>query len=40
MEQIVANISKIKKFINWRPKKNSLNLIVKSCINWEKTKLY
>ena len=36
MEQIVANISKIKKFINWRPKKNSLNLIVKSCINWER----
>lgn len=36
MEQIVANISKIKKFINWKPKKNSLNLIVKSCINWER----
>ena len=36
MEKITAGISKIKKFIKWRPKKNNLKYIVKSCINWEK----
>ena len=36
MEKITAGISKIKKFIKWRPKKNNLSYIVKSCINWEK----
>ncbi len=36
MEEITACVSKIKKFIKWKPKKNSLSYIVKSCINWEK----
>ena len=36
MEEIIADNTKIKKFIKWRPKKNSLIHIVKSCINWEK----
>ncbi len=41
MEEIIADISKIKKFINWRPKKNSIYHIVKSCLKWEKKiKLY
>ncbi len=35
MQEIIANISKIKKFIKWKPKKNSLNKIVRSCIKWE-----
>tara|TARA_B100000579_G_scaffold431961_1_gene447906 strand:- start:1721 stop:2689 length:969 start_codon:yes stop_codon:yes gene_type:complete len=36
MEEIIADNSKIKKFIKWKPKKNSLNQIVKSCIKWER----
>ena len=36
MQEIIANISDIKKFIKWRPKKNSLSYIVKSCLKWEK----
>ena len=36
MEEIIADNSRIKKFIRWRPKKNSLTYIVKSCIRWEK----
>ncbi len=36
MEEIISDNSKIKKFIKWKPKKNSLGNIVKSCINWEK----
>ena len=36
MERITANTKKLKKFINWKPKHNSLKLIVKSCIKWEK----
>ncbi len=36
MEEIIADISKIKKFINWRPKKNSIYHIVRSCLKWEK----
>jgi len=35
MEEIIADASKIKKFLKWKPKKNSLNNIVKSCIKWE-----
>ena len=35
MQEIIADNSKIKKFIKWKPKKNSLNKIVKSCIKWE-----
>ena len=41
MEEIIADISKIKKFIKWKPKANSLRKIVKTCIKWEnKIKLY
>ena len=36
MAKITANSSKLKKYINWKPKFNNLNLIVRSCINWEK----
>ena len=36
MEEVIADISKIKKLLNWKPKKNSLSRIVKSCIKWEK----
>ena len=36
MERITANTKKLKRFINWKPKYNNLNLIVKSCIKWEK----
>ena len=38
MEKIIANNSKIKKFIKWSPAKNRLVKIVKSCIRWEKTR--
>ena len=34
--KIIASNNKLKKFINWSPKYNSLNKIVKSCLNWEK----
>ncbi len=34
--KIIASNNKLKKFIKWKPKFNNLNLIVKSCINWEK----
>lgn len=41
MKEIIADNSKIKRYINWNPKKNSLNNIVRSCIKWEKKfKLY
>ena len=33
----IANNSKLKKFINWKPKYNNLNFIVKSCIRWERS---
>ncbi len=36
MEEIIANNKKIKRFLKWRPKKNILSKIVKSCIKWEK----
>ena len=35
MAKITANSSKLQKYINWKPKFNNLNLIVKSCIKWE-----
>ena len=31
-----SNNSKILKIINWRPKFNSLNLMVKNSLKWEK----
>ena len=34
--KIIASNDKLKKFINWKPKFNNLNKIVKSCISWEK----
>lgn len=36
MEKIISINSKLKKFINWKPKFNNLGKIVKSCIVWEK----
>ena len=36
MAKITANTSKLKKYIEWKPKFNNLDLIVKSCIKWEK----
>ena len=35
MEMIVANNKKLKNIIKWKPKFNSLSLIVKSCISWD-----
>ena len=34
--KIIASNDKLKKFIKWSPKYNKLNIIVKSCLNWEK----
>ena len=34
--QIYSNISKLRKTLNWRPKYNNINLILKSAIKWEK----
>ena len=34
--KIIASNKKLKNFIDWKPKYNNLNLIVKSCLNWEK----
>tara|TARA_Y100001958_G_C21170625_1_gene502490 strand:- start:305 stop:1285 length:981 start_codon:yes stop_codon:yes gene_type:complete len=36
MAKVTANSSNLKRFINWKPKLNNLNKIVKSCIIWEK----
>ena len=36
MEILIANNKSLKKFINWKPKYNSLSHIVKTCIRWEK----
>jgi len=36
MSKIIANVSKMKKIIIWKPKFNILNKMVKSCIEWEK----
>ena len=35
-EQLVANVDKIKKHINWTPIHNNLNTIIRSAIDWEK----
>ena len=37
LEQIIADVSKLKKILKWKPKFNNLSLMVKSCINWEKS---
>lgn len=34
--QIYANISKLRKTLNWKPKYNNINLILRSAIKWEK----
>ena len=36
MEKIISINTKLKKFINWKPKYNNLSLIIKSCLDWEK----
>ncbi len=36
LEQITADVTKLKKVLSWKPKFNSLPLMVKSCIKWEK----
>ena len=36
MKKIIADNKKIKKFLKWKPNKNSLSKIVKSCIKWER----
>jgi len=34
--KIIASNYKLKNFINWKPRYNDLNKIVKSCLDWEK----
>ena len=34
--QVIADIKKFKKLLNWRAKHNSINKIIKSAIKWEK----
>jgi len=36
LKQIIADNNQLKKFLNWKPKYNSLSTMVKSCIKWEK----
>jgi UDP-glucose 4-epimerase len=36
MEMIIANNKSLLRFINWKPKYNNLDKIVKSCLIWEK----
>ena len=36
VSQIYANTSKLKRLINWRPKYNNLELMLKSAIKWER----
>jgi len=36
MAKITADSSKLRKYINWKPKFNNLDTIVRSCIKWEK----
>ena len=35
-EKLISNIDKLSQTINWNPKFNDLNLIIKTAINWEK----
>tara|TARA_B100000767_G_C19728169_1_gene520408 strand:- start:626 stop:1600 length:975 start_codon:yes stop_codon:yes gene_type:complete len=37
--KIIASNNRLIKFINWKPKYNSLNKIVKSCLIWEKKQI-
>ena len=36
LKQIIADNTKIKKFLNWKPKYNKLSIMVRSSISWEK----
>ena len=36
VSQVYANTSKLKRLINWRPKYNNLELMLKSAIKWER----
>ena len=36
MEKVISTGSKLKRFINWKPRYNNLSLMVKSSISWEK----
>ncbi len=36
IESSIADNCKLKKEIRWKPKFNNLNLIIKSCLNWER----
>ena len=36
LKSIVANVSKIKRKMRWKPKFNRLDLIIKSSLDWEK----
>jgi len=36
LSQIIANNTKLKKFLNWKPSFNNLNAMVKSSLRWEK----
>ena len=36
VEKLVAETTKIKKYIKWTPKYNNLKTIIKSSIEWEK----
>jgi UDP-glucose 4-epimerase len=35
MVKVISDNSRLKKFINWKPRYNKLETIVKSCITWE-----
>ena len=36
MSKIISNNFKLKKFLNWKPRANNLNLMVRTSIKWEK----
>ena len=36
LSKIISDNSKLKKVLNWKPEHNNLDLMVKSCISWEK----
>ncbi|MFL2889335.1 MAG: UDP-glucose 4-epimerase GalE [Pelagibacteraceae bacterium] len=36
LEQIIANVSKLKKLFKWKPKFNNLPLMIKSSIQWQR----
>ena len=38
MAKIISDTSRLKKFIKWKPRFSNLDIIVKSCINWENKK--